>query len=525
MAEPSSPKTSPIKLDVCIEQLLKLILSSSIEETLEFDLGLSKDYCSDLLKDDPNYRDFDDSDTLQGVPPYPLYKRLASALHHCIISGAFLRTSNAMMSINEDEFVEQKKDGWNDLVLQKGSGLVKVLKSVKYELHVQEPFFSQLRVPRLFSSSRFNSITVGIEVGPSTLYPPYFAMKLLLQILLVLSKDKALSRSQDSILRLLTSILFCVEGGLKTVEGRCAAGDYNQITSGSLLLFNKCLLLQVLDVKRHASFSEMLETESLQKVLPGVKTVEEGVEIYRKFYTEEKEKCNGVLAFHVFKPASQPYVSLAGILSGLGYEGVGSLLGLMHTAGTVPKTLHPPRSALLSSFMMPHKPNSVLILFEVKGSTLTQGARALAKHVSRSSSGWWGSFSGNDLMKNSLALAVISHILTYCCWANIHIVPPNGGVLEVRVAEGYGARWSKDGIKDPLALFGDLTFNCKICNVKDAEKWCVPTHLHYSVPEIVNCVFQISSDPLDANKKLLQLKFIGFLEPYMDDGHLRGWKH
>lgn len=48
----------------------------------------------------------------------------------------------------------------------------------------------------------------------------------------------------------------------------------------------------------------------------------------------------------------------------------------------------------------------------------------------------------------------------------MHIVPPHGVVFEIRDANGYGARWSKDGSK-----------------------------------------------------------FIGFLEPYMEDGHSKGWRH
>lgn len=47
--------------------------------------------------------------------------------------------------------------------------------------------------------------------------------------------------------------------------------------------------------------------------------------------------------------------------------------------------------------------------------------------------------------KNKLALGVIIHLVTNCCWLNIHIVPPHGEVFEIRVADGYGARWSKDG--------------------------------------------------------------------------------
>lgn len=40
-----------------------------------------------------------------------------------------------------------------------------------------------------------------------------------------------------------------------------------------------------------------------------------GVKIYRRFYTEEKEQTNGVLAITVSKLPVQPYTSLASLLS------------------------------------------------------------------------------------------------------------------------------------------------------------------------------------------------------------------
>ncbi|KAK6279473.1 hypothetical protein POUND7_019740 [Theobroma cacao] len=246
---------------------------------------------------------------------------------------------------------------------------------------------------------------------------------------------------------------------LKTIEGRCAGGKYNNIEPGAMILFNKCLVLEVQDVHRYATFSKMLEAESLLQVLPGVKSTEEGLQIYRKFYTEEKESSNGVLAICVSNLVAQPSILLASILSELSYEGVQRLLALAHTPGTISGALPPPKSTLLSSFMLPYNP-------DVRGSTLTHGARALSKHADRSSSKYWGNLNGSDSNKNNLAMGVITHLITNCCWLNVYIVQLHGAVFEIRVGEGDGARWSKDGTK-----------------------------------------------------------FVGFLEPYMDDGHLKGWKH
>ncbi|RVW88626.1 hypothetical protein CK203_032998 [Vitis vinifera] len=210
---PPSPARPPVDLANCVEELVKYTLYSSVNGTLEIDLGLSKDYCSALLKDDHLTDPTSIStDSFEGVPPYPLYKRLSAALYRSIISGAFWEIYSTMALIHEDSSLKQKEE-WNKLVVDKGLELVNILKTIDFELHVQEPFFSQL-------------------------------------------KD-----------------------GLKIIEGRCAVGDYNRIGSGALILFNKCLVLEVKDVRRYASFSQLLESEGLAEVLPGVKTIEEGIEL------------------------------------------------------------------------------------------------------------------------------------------------------------------------------------------------------------------------------------------------------
>ncbi|XP_022857961.1 uncharacterized protein LOC111378916 isoform X1 [Olea europaea var. sylvestris] len=394
---PSSPGVSEPQFKDCIEELIKFTLLSSIKGKLN--IGLSAEYCVSLLKDDLSNpfptqnnenRTTEDS---EGVPLYPLYKRLASSLYQSISSRALCVGHNEIIPIQEDDLLKQKVDEWNKLIVEKGPVLLRLLTKVDFELHVQEPFFSQLN------------------------------------------------------------------DGLKTIEGRSAVGHYNQIKSGDILLFNKCLMLQVQDVHRYASFHEMLEAESLAKVLPGVENIEEGVQIYRNFYSEEKEKSNGVIAICIEKPTAQLHDCMTSILWGLSYAGVQRLLGFVQTMGTSTESLPPPPSVLLSSFLLPHNP-------KVKGSTLTDGARALAKHVNRSSSGYWGSLCGSDSEKNKVAMDIVNCLLTRCSWLNMHIVPPHGVVFEIRIKDGYGARWSADGTK-----------------------------------------------------------FIGFLEPYMDDGHSKGWKH
>lgn len=140
----------------------------------------------------------------------------------------------------------------------------------------------------------------------------------------------------------------------------------------------------------------------------------------------------------------------------LGTRGLLDLLNIRHTQGSV--DIFPPSIAtLLASFNEKHKPTA----------NLTVGARALSKHCHRAvTSEWWGTCAGSEQAKNEHATAVVMRILGDASWINIHMLPHDLKVIEVRCAEGYGARWSHDG---------------KV--------------------------------------------FRGFLEPQMEDGHAAGWKH
>ncbi|KAK1265974.1 hypothetical protein QJS04_geneDACA015551 [Acorus gramineus] len=277
LSTPPSPGLPPVDISgELVEGLLRFTISSAMGGNLEeVDLGFSKQYLSDLLREDDR-GGLSNGGSDGGFPNRPLYKRLASAIH-----GRVSAASKGLLGTEE----------WDQSIVNGVSELVNMLRAVDFEIHVQEPYFSLLKDQR------------------------------------------------------------------KTIEGRCAVGDYNRIAAGSVLLVNKCMLLEVQHVKKYDSFFEMLEVENLNNVLPGIESIDEGVQIYRKFYMEEKEKSNGVLAICVSKPVLQPYFAMATILSGLGYDGVGGLLGMKRTPGTILDALPPPRSALLSSFTAPHRPN------------------------------------------------------------------------------------------------------------------------------------------------------------------------
>lgn len=73
------------------------------------------------------------------------------------------------------------------------------------------------------------------------------------------------------------------------------------------------------------------------------------------------------------------------------------------------------------------------------------GARALTKHCHRSSEGFWGQFRGTEERKNADANAKLDQVLRDCIWVNVHIIVGKDIIVECRIEQGYGMRWTGDG--------------------------------------------------------------------------------
>ena len=158
------------------------------------------------------------------------------------------------------------------------------------------------------------------------------------------------------------------------------------------------------------------------------------------------------------------------LLFAIGQRGVMTMLGFRKTQGSQEKPW-PTSDDLLANF---NRPNQVLTeeerqrLKKLKNlpSKLTVGARALCKHAHRSSEGFWGDPRGTEQIKNDYAELKASMIMRECVWVNLHLLPHQEMTIECRIELGYGMRWT---IKDNA--------------------------------------------------------FRGFLEPQMEGGHDKGWKH
>ena len=154
-----------------------------------------------------------------------------------------------------------------------------------------------------------------------------------------------------------------------------------------------------------------------------------------------------------------------------GDEGILRVLGMRNTVGTEVGLLPPEWDELLAASRLPHKD------LAPPHDSLTVAGRARCKHAHRGSQDdFFGEVTGGTRQKNEAAERVLVKILRDAAWINIHrSTGIDETVLEVRVAAGFGARWTADWSLDPA--------------------------------------------------KPTAVAFRGFLEPNQIDGHQKRWRH
>lgn len=93
-----------------------------------------------------------------------------------------------------------------------------------------------------------------------------------------------------------------IRQGVKPVEGRKNTHTYKKIRAGDKINFINGadhFLAEVIEVREYASIEEYLENVTLEKALPGVKSLEEALDIYYQWSTEEKIRQYGFLGIFV----------------------------------------------------------------------------------------------------------------------------------------------------------------------------------------------------------------------------------
>lgn len=95
-----------------------------------------------------------------------------------------------------------------------------------------------------------------------------------------------------------------LKNGQKTIEGRIKKGWYKFVKpKDHIIVYNEeetdSVEVLVKAVRAYASIKEMLESEEIRKLLPDVGTVQKGVRVYKRFYTEDQQKEFGVIAIEI----------------------------------------------------------------------------------------------------------------------------------------------------------------------------------------------------------------------------------
>ena len=90
--------------------------------------------------------------------------------------------------------------------------------------------------------------------------------------------------------------------GLKTVEGRKNKGRFKEMQVGEIIEwinndFNpRSVLTRITKKTEYKTFKEYLESEGLNKCLPGISNMKDGLSVYFKYFTKEDEQNFGVIA-------------------------------------------------------------------------------------------------------------------------------------------------------------------------------------------------------------------------------------
>jgi ASC-1-like (ASCH) protein len=90
--------------------------------------------------------------------------------------------------------------------------------------------------------------------------------------------------------------------GLKTVEGRKNKGRFKDMNVNDIIEWTnndfkpRSILTKITKKVEYNTFKEYLETEGLNKCLPGIPNIEYGLSVYFKYFTKEDEEQFGVVA-------------------------------------------------------------------------------------------------------------------------------------------------------------------------------------------------------------------------------------
>lgn len=93
-----------------------------------------------------------------------------------------------------------------------------------------------------------------------------------------------------------------IRKGIKPVEGRKNTHTYKKIRVGDQINFinrEDSFIADVVEIREYESIEKYIEDVTLEKALPGIQTLEEGLNIYYEWSSEENIRKYGFLGIFV----------------------------------------------------------------------------------------------------------------------------------------------------------------------------------------------------------------------------------
>jgi ASC-1-like (ASCH) protein len=116
------------------------------------------------------------------------------------------------------------------------------------------------------------------------------------------NKKTAKMTGYDAVINVQNPWFTLIKEGRKTIEGRLNKGRFASLKVGQVIMWEnagQAVKTKLVRIEKYNTFSDMLANEGLRHVLPDIKTIKDGVDVYRQFYSEAKEAEYGVLAIQV----------------------------------------------------------------------------------------------------------------------------------------------------------------------------------------------------------------------------------
>lgn len=99
-----------------------------------------------------------------------------------------------------------------------------------------------------------------------------------------------------------------IQLGIKKSEGRLNKGSFSKMKKGDIIIFenselgfNRSYHVKITSIKKYDTFENFIKKEKLENCLPGIDTIENGIKVYRKYYSEKDEKDHKIIALRIRK--------------------------------------------------------------------------------------------------------------------------------------------------------------------------------------------------------------------------------